>query len=153
NRQAYQQKAFHRSSLQDVRLGSFSLCMKPRGLSLAGSARERTGRETLPHVLCPLVTSAFRISASGVGSIPGDTATLASGYHASGGSITFTLTDPNGVTTTVGTVSVTAPGTYAAPTVTATQTGTYTWHASYSGDGLNTGASDNGQNESLTIGK
>ena len=32
----------------------------------------------------------------------------------------------------------------------ATQVGTYTWHASYSGDGLNNGAIDDGTNESVT---
>ena len=66
------------------------------------------------------------------------------------GSITFTLTAPNNTTTTVGTVPVSGNGTYTAPTVTATQVGTYVWHASYSGDGLNNGAIDNGVNESLT---
>ena len=34
--------------------------------------------------------------------------------------------------------------------MTATQVGTYVWHASYSGDGLNNGAIDDGTNESLT---
>ena len=34
--------------------------------------------------------------------------------------------------------------------MTATQVGTYTWHASYSGDGLNNGAIDDGTNESVT---
>ena len=60
------------------------------------------------------------------------------------------MTAPNSTTTTVGTVPVSGNGTYTAPTVTATQVGTYTWHASYSGDGLNNGAIDNGVNESLT---
>ena len=49
-----------------------------------------------------------------------------------------------------GTVPVSGTGTYNAPTVTATEVGTYIWHASYSGDGLNNGAIDNGNNEPLT---
>ena len=48
-------------------------------------------------------------------------------------------------------MAVTGDGTYNAPTpVTATQVGTYTWLATYTGDGLNNGAIDNGTNESLT---
>ena len=83
-------------------------------------------------------------------SVLSDSATITGGYGISGGSVTFTITAPGGGTTTVGTVPVTAAGTYNSPTVPATQVGTYTWHASYSGDGLNNGAIDNGVNESLT---
>ena len=78
-----------------------------------------------------------------------DSATISGGYNVSGGSITYTLTAPDNTTTTVGTVPVSGTGTYNAPTVLATQVGTYVWHASYSGDGLN-GAVDDGTNESLT---
>ena len=78
-----------------------------------------------------------------------DAATISGAFNGTG-SITFTLTAPNNTTTTVGTVTVSGNGTYNAPTVTATQVGTYVWHASYSGDGLNNGAVDNGTNESLT---
>ncbi|MDB5357471.1 MAG: hypothetical protein JWN24_3924 [Phycisphaerales bacterium] len=92
--------------------------------------------------------------ASEVGSVVGsaqlsDTATLIGGYNHTG-TITFTLTAPDGIMSPVGSVTVTAAGTYASPTVTATEVGTYTWHASYSGDGLNNGTIDNGQNESVT---
>ena len=66
------------------------------------------------------------------------------------GTITFTLTQPDGTTVPEGTVTVSGDGTYASPTVTATQVGTYTWQASYSGDGLNNGAVDDGGDESLT---
>jgi hypothetical protein len=45
---------------------------------------------------------------------------------------------------------VTAAGIYNSPTVIATQVGTYVWHASYTGDGLNNGKIDDGTNESLT---
>jgi hypothetical protein len=81
-----------------------------------------------------------------------DSATLSGGYNITGGTITFTLTQPNNSTITVGTVAVTGPGTYTSPTVLATQVGTYTWHATYTGDTLNNGAVDNGTNESLTTG-
>ena len=96
-------------------------------------------------------TSASETAGGVVGtSVLSDSATITGGFNVSGGNITFTLTAPDGSTTTVGTVPVTAAGTYNAPTVTATEVGTYTWHASYSGDGLNNGAIDNGVNESLT---
>ena len=99
----------------------------------------------------PAVTTSASETAGGVvgTSVLGDSATIAGGYNEAG-SITFTLTAPNNTTTTVGTVPVSGNGTYTAPTVTATQVGTYVWHASYSGDGLNNGAIDNGVNESLT---
>ena len=97
-----------------------------------------------------IATSASETAGGVVGtSILSDAATISGAYNGTG-SITFTLTAPNNTTTTVGTVSVSGNGTYNAPTVTATQVGTYVWHASYSGDGLNNGAVDNGTNESLT---
>jgi ELWxxDGT repeat protein len=81
-----------------------------------------------------------------------DSATLSGGsmVGAGGATITFTLTQPDSTTITVGTVPVTGDGTYNAPDVTATQVGTYTWHASYSGNDLNHGATDDGSHESLT---
>ena len=99
----------------------------------------------------PAVTTSASETAGGVvgTSVLGDSATISGGYGETG-SITFTLTAPNNTTTTVGTVPVSGNGTYSAPTATATQVGTYVWHASYSGDGLNNGAIDNGVNESLT---
>src|SRR5262249_55056563 len=66
------------------------------------------------------------------------------------GTITFTLTAPNNVTTTIGTVPVSGNATYNSPTVLATQVSTYERHAANNGDGLNSGAHDNGVNESLT---
>ena len=99
----------------------------------------------------PAVTTSASETAGGVvgTSVLGDSATISGGYGETG-SITFTLTAPNNTTTTVGTVPVSGNGTYSSPTATATQVGTYVWHASYSGDGLNNGAIDNGVNESLT---
>ena len=74
-----------------------------------------------------------------------DTADLTGGYAITGGSITFTLTDPNGHAVTLpaadATVAVTGPGYYPTPVaITATLVGNYVWTASYSGDALNLGA-------------
>jgi hypothetical protein len=78
-----------------------------------------------------------------------DSATLSGGLNPTG-TITFTLTAPDGSKTTES-VAVTGDGTYTTPTsVLATQVGTYTWSASYNGDTLNNGASDNGDNETAT---
>ena len=102
----------------------------------------------------PTITTQASETASGMcgSSLLSDSATLAGGYNETG-TITFTLTAPNGTTTTVGTVTVSGNGTYSSPTVTATQVGTYVFHANYSGDALNNAALDNGKNESLTTGK
>src|SRR5262249_6064406 len=82
-------------------------------------------------------------------SLLSDTATLTGG-HVPGGTITFTLTAPDGRSSTVVPARVAAgPGTYSSPTVLATQVGTYTWHAAYSGDANNSGAGDDGTNESV----
>ena len=80
-----------------------------------------------------------------------DTATISGGDNP-GGSIQFSITDPNGHKTDVGSpVTVNGDGDYPAPSsVALTLVGTYTWTASYSGDSLNDGAVDNGNNESVT---
>src|SRR5262249_10759155 len=80
-----------------------------------------------------------------------DTVTITGGYVHTG-TITFTLTAPNGTTAATQTVTVTSGvDVYTNPTaVLATQGGTYTWHATYTEDGLNNGASDDGTNETLT---
>src|SRR5205085_1234893 len=84
-------------------------------------------------------------------SLLSDSAIVSGGYNVTGGSIQFSLTGPDNVTVDVGApVAVSGPGTYFSPTVLATEVGTYTWHASYTGDDLNDGAIDDGVNESLT---
>jgi hypothetical protein len=77
-----------------------------------------------------------------------DSATLAGGFSPSG-TITFTLVH-NGFANPVDTetVVVNGDGTYTTPTgfalpTTGVATGTYQWNASYSGDGNNSGVSDN----------
>ena len=79
-----------------------------------------------------------------------DTATISGGDNP-GGSIQFSITDPNGHKTDVGSpVSVSGDGDYPAPSsVALTLVGTYTWSASYSGDSQNDGAVDNSDNESI----
>ncbi len=91
-----------------------------------------------------LVTVASFSAGNVVGSaIPQDQAMLSGGYNISGGSITFKLHAPDTSIVDMETVTVTASGTYnTANTVIASQVGTYTWTASYTGDGLNVGASD-----------
>jgi hypothetical protein len=111
-----------------------------------GSAEQSTTTKASPSI----VTSASFSAGNVVGASMSDSATIIGGYSASG-TITFTITAPGATSsTTVGTVAVSGAGTYNSPTVTATQVGTYTWHAIYSGNGLNNGAVDNGVNESLT---
>ncbi len=83
-----------------------------------------------------------------------DTAELTGGSNPTG-TITFTLTGPDGNPVILppadATMTVMGNGDYTTPTaITATEVGTYTWHAVYSGDTLNNGAADNGTNESVT---
>jgi uncharacterized repeat protein (TIGR01451 family) len=80
-----------------------------------------------------------------------DSATLSGSFNGTG-TITFTLTAPDNTTSQVGSpVTVSGDASYDSPSCPAlTQVGTYTWHATYSGDDLNNGAVDNGANESVT---
>ena len=101
----------------------------------------------------PSIATAASATACGVvgGAVISDSAVLSGGYDVMGGQITFTLKAPDGTTAASETVNVHGDGTYSTPMgVTATEVGTYTWHASYTGDGLNNGAIDNGVNESVT---
>ncbi|HQU46414.1 MAG TPA: Ig-like domain-containing protein, partial [Pirellulales bacterium] len=80
-----------------------------------------------------------------------DSVTVSGGDNPTG-TVTFTVTQPDGTTIPVGSpVTINGDGTYNASTsVLATEVGTYTFHASYSGDANNAAAVDNGQNESVT---
>jgi hypothetical protein len=88
-----------------------------------------------------------------VGVVLGDTATLSGGYNVNGGTITFTLTAPDGTQTVLAPVTVTnGDGSYSTPGgITATMAGTYTWSATYSGNATNNPASDNGVNETSAL--
>jgi hypothetical protein len=84
-----------------------------------------------------------------------DTATLAGGYNDTG-TITFTLYNGSTLVDTE-TVSVTGNGSYTTPTgftlpTSGTETGTYQWDASYSGDANNNAFSDtNNAGEQVTV--
>jgi hypothetical protein len=87
-----------------------------------------------------------------------DTAVLSGGYNPTG-TITFTLYNPSNVAVYTDVVTVSGNGTYTTATGTnpggylPTVTGTYLWSAVYSGDGNNSGAQDNGQNENEAVTK
>ncbi len=101
---------------------------------------------------CPSIATTASGTANDVvgSSYLSDTAVLTGGYNAAG-NISFTLKAPNGSTQTE-TVTLNGSSSYTTPTpILATQVGTYTWSASYAGNGLNNGAVDNGQNESVCI--
>ncbi|HEV3137357.1 MAG TPA: SdrD B-like domain-containing protein, partial [Pirellulales bacterium] len=134
-------------------VGTYTWHASYSGDGLNNGAIDNGVNESLTTVKAsPAISTQASENGNVVGSaILKDSATITGGYNITGGSITFTLTAPNNSTSTVGTVAVTAAGTYNSPTVTATQVGTYVWHASYNGDGLNNGAIDNGVNESLTV--
>jgi hypothetical protein len=76
------------------------------------------------------------------------TVTLSGGYNVNGGTLTFTLTAPDGTQTVLAPVTVTnGDGTYSTSGgVTATMAGTYSWTAAYSGNATNNPAPDNGVN-------
>jgi hypothetical protein len=94
-------------------------------------------------------TLASETNAGVVGAAQLTDTVIVSGGDNPTGSVTFTLTAPDGATSNVGSVPISGAGAYNSPSVLATQVGTYTWHAAYSGDGLNNGAVDNGVNESV----
>ncbi len=101
----------------------------------------------------PAINTAASVTAGGVvgTAVLTDNATLTGGY-VPGGTISFSLTSPGGTTTPEGTVNVAGDGTYSSPdSVLATQVGTYTWHAHYSGDLNNSPADDNGASEGVII--
>jgi hypothetical protein len=81
-----------------------------------------------------------------------DSAVLSGGFFETG-SITFTLTGPGGFSFTQ-TDTVNGDGTYTAGTALGTSgqvAGTYTWSATYSGDGNNTSAQDQGGTAEQTV--
>jgi uncharacterized repeat protein (TIGR01451 family) len=102
---------------------------------------------------CPTIVTNASANGSGPGNAQLSDSVTVSGGDNPTGTVTFTLTQPDGTTVPVGTpITINGDGTYnASTTVLATQAGTYTFHASYSGDSLNNGAVDDGQNESVTV--
>jgi hypothetical protein len=93
----------------------------------------------------------------GSGAALSDSATLSGGYRETG-TITFTLTAPDGKTVLyTDVVTVSGNGTYTTSQGSTpggyipTAAGTYFWSATYSGDGNNNPAKDNGVNESEVV--
>src|SRR5262249_39183139 len=70
------------------------------------------------------------------------------------GSITFTLTAPDHNVVYTQTVTVSGDGSYSTTNgLPATEVGTYTWSASYSGDNNNNSTSDNGAHDTAAASK
>jgi uncharacterized repeat protein (TIGR01451 family) len=135
-----------------TQVGTYIWHVAYSGDSLNSIASDNGVNESLTTVKArPTVsTQAGQTAGKVVGtSVLSDTATISGGYNPTR-TLTFTLTQPDGTTLTVGSVTVNGDGTYTAPTLLATQVGTYVWHAVYSGDGLNNGTSDNGVGEAVT---
>jgi hypothetical protein len=139
-------------SVLATQVGTYTWHASYSGDSLNNGAIDNGNNESLTTVKTTptIVTMASETGGGVVGTAMLNDSAVLTGTFMGTGTITFTLTQPDGTTITVGTDTVAGEGTYVAPSVLATQVGTYTWHASYSGDGLNNGAIDNGNNESLT---
>src|SRR5208282_5252385 len=76
--------------------------------------------------------------------VPQDSAVLSGGFQENG-TITFTLTAPDGTVADSETVTPSGDGTYTTDnTNVATQVGTYTWTVSFAGDTLNSDTQDQG---------
>ena len=139
-------------SVAITQVGTYTWHATYSGDSLNNGASDNGANESVSSVKAsPTISTNASITSGGICGVAQttDKVTVAGGDSPTG-TITFTLTAPNGSTTTVGMVTISGDGTYSAPSVTLTQVGTYTWHATYSGDSLNNGASDNGTNESVT---
>jgi uncharacterized repeat protein (TIGR01451 family) len=99
-----------------------------------------------------VVTTATPASVTLPGSVTfSDSAVVAGGYHPTG-TLTFTLTGPNGFSYTQKD-TVSGNGTYTASDgpISNPDAGTYTWSVSYNGDGNNNGAVDQGGRNEQTI--
>jgi protocatechuate 3,4-dioxygenase beta subunit len=145
--------SYNSPTVLSSQVGTYTWHAEYNGDTLNNSAVDDGTNESVTTVQATsLLTTEASATAGGVVGIAvlSDSATL-SGAVNPDGTLTFTLTEPDGSTVTVGSANVSGNGTYSSPTVLATQVGTYTWHASYGGDILNTGAIDNGLNESVTI--
>jgi hypothetical protein len=87
----------------------------------------------------------------GSGAALTDTAVLSGGFNPIG-TITFTLVGPANTVVDTEMTPVNGNGSYSTPNgFVPTATGTYLWVATYSGDNNNSGATDNGENESEVV--
>ena len=141
------------TSVLATEVGTYSWHAIYSGDTLNAGASDNGANEGVTTIKAsPAITTQATVSAGGVvgTALLADVATL-SGGDGPTGTITFTLTAPDGTTAPEGSVVANGDGVYGSPTsVLATEVGTYSWHAVYSGDTLNAGASDNGANEGVT---
>ncbi|HEY3550358.1 MAG TPA: hypothetical protein VGK69_04835 [Gaiellaceae bacterium] len=145
------------SSVKLTLVGTYTWSASYSGDSLNNGAVDNGDNESVTSIKAsPSITTKATVTGNGVVGTDStsDSATVTGG-DSPAGTIQFSITDPNGHKTAVGgTVTVNGDGTYNAPSsVSLALVGTYTWSASYSGDSLNNGAVDNGDNESVTTGK
>src|SRR5207253_2459883 len=135
-----------------TQVGTYTWHASYSGNTLNNTAVDNGANESVATVKAsPAISTTASETAGGVAgtAVLSDTATLTGGYNVSGGTITFTLTAPNGSTSTLWSVTVVARTRPSSPTPRSSDlVGTYTWHASYSGNTLNNTAVDNGTNES-----
>jgi hypothetical protein len=136
-----------------TQVGTYTWHANYLGDSLNNGAIDDGSNESLTTIKAsPTISTNASETAGGVvgTAVLSDSVTVTGGYNPTG-TVTFTLTQPDNSSISVGSVTINGDGTYALPTtVLATQVGTYTWHANYLGDSLNNGAIDDGSNESLT---
>ena len=137
-----------------TQVGTYTWSASYSGDTLNNGTVDNGDNESVTSIkACPSIKTQASVTGNGVVGTDStsDTATVSGGDHPTG-TIQFSITDPNNNTTTVGSpVTVNGDGTYNAPSsVPLTLVGTYTWSASYSGDSLNNGTVDNGNNESIT---
>ncbi len=136
-----------------TQVGTYTWTVSYAGDGLNNPANDQggTAEQVTTVKASPTISTLASATAGGVvgSAVLSDSVTVSGGDNPTG-TVSFTLTAPNGTTSPSGTVTIAGDGSYNAPTVVATQVGTYTWHANYGGDGLNNGATDNGSNESVT---
>ena len=125
-----------------TQVGTYTWQVSFAGDGLNNSANDQGGvAEQLTTIKAsPTISTSASETAGGVvgSAVLSDSVTVSGGDNPTG-AVTFTLTAPDGTTSPVGSaINVTGDGTYIpSTTVLATEVGTYTWHASYSGDALN----------------
>ena len=133
-------------------VGTYTWHAHYSGDSLNNSADDNGANESVvvgpnsPAIATVANPQSVALDSSG-SAVLNDSAILSGATPGAGGSITFTLSG----SACTSTVPVNGNGTYSASPCTVNATGTYTWHAHYSGDGNNSAADDNGANESVVV--
>jgi hypothetical protein len=129
-------------------VGTYTWSATFAGDSLNNPAVDQGGKQVDVTTIkaSPTLTSTASDSAGNIvgTAIPQDSVVVAGGFDESG-TITFTLTGPNGGIVATQSVVSSGNGTYSTNnSAPATQVGTYTWSVSFAGDGLNASATDQG---------